>query len=138
MSLSCQPYSIVNFCACVCVWQITRLLSKYNSLRGVSVCRKAVNTHSSFVLGKNEQRKMCPSVCVYNAPNEQCDQMVTFFQDLAICNNENQPNNVTYLPKYAQHFAKLEINGQKLGKYLLTIAKVANFRQIWSHWLEPY
>ena len=49
-----------------------------------------VDSNPSQLVRKRSLCQLCHS---------QCDQIVNFFQNLAICNNENLPNNVTSLPK---------------------------------------
>ena len=45
---------------------------------------------------------------------KQCDQMAKIIlKYLAICNNENLPNDKSFLPQLDQHFAKYKINPQK-------------------------
>ena len=38
------------------------------------------------------------------------------------------------MAEVVQNFAKYERNTPKIAKYFKMLAKVAKFRQIWSHW----
>ena len=53
----------------------------------------------------------------------------------SIYNHEKLPNCIQNLPKSVAIFAKYWISPQKIAKDILVYAKVAKFRQIWSHWL---
>ena len=53
---------------------------------------------------------------------------------MAIYINENLPNGIQNLPKSVQDFPKYLINPQKDAQDFEDFAKMAKFRQIWSHW----
>ena len=69
--------------------------------------------HNSFRLSHHYRK------AILKILKDQCDQMVIlFFHYLVIYNNDNSSNRIKLLPKLVQNFAK-----------------VAKFRQIWSHWV---
>ena len=56
-----------------------------------------------------------------------------FFQYLAIYNDEFLPKSIQKIPKWVHNFTKYQINLWNVAKYFLIFAKLAKFRQIWSH-----
>ena len=50
--------------------------------------------------------------------------------------NENLPNDSQNLPKLVQKNIQTLNKLSEIAKYFLDLAKVAKFRQIWSHWLH--
>ena len=55
------------------------------------------------------------------------------FQYLTIFGNENVPNSIQIVPKWAENFAQNQINLKYIAKDFKLFAKVVEFRQIWSH-----
>ena len=67
----------------------------------------------------------------------QCDQMNRLcFQYLAIHSNENLPKSILIVPKWVKNFAQNQINLKYIAIDFYTFAKVVEFRQIWSHWIN--
>ena len=61
-------------------------------------------------------------------------QMATLlFQYLAMNNNDNLPNIIGNLPKPGMKFCQILNRPVKIAEVFSNFAKVAKFRQIWSH-----
>ena len=58
---------------------------------------------------------------------------LAYFSTFGLCINENLPNGIQSLPKLVQDFPKKKINPQKFAQDFEDFAKIAKFRQIWSH-----
>ena len=67
----------------------------------------------------------------------QCDQMFGFSaQYFAIYNYVICPKSKLNVSKKVENFPKYKLNPHKVAEYANFFAKVAKFRQIWSHWWQ--